>query len=52
MEKITKEDVSLRVAIALLSFLERATEKNATPDEIRIIPDVARVLLDYPIRSL
>lgn len=51
MEKITNEDVSSRVATALLDFLERATKKDATSDEVKIIPDVARILLDYPIRS-
>ena len=49
---MTKEDVSTRVTTALLDFLERVTKECATPEEIKVIPDVARVLLDYPIRSL
>ncbi len=52
MEQLSTEDVSFRVTTTLLDFLERATQKHATPDEIKIIPDVARLLLDHPIRSL
>lgn len=39
-------EIELRMAEALLAFVERATEEHATPEEMAALPGVACVLKD------
>lgn len=41
-KKLTLEEVQN----ALMDFVKRASEKNATPEEIAALPKVAQVLVD------
>lgn len=36
----------------LITFLKRATGDNATSNEIAVVPQVAKVLLDYSTSTL
>lgn len=42
MEKVTIEEVRK----VLMAFVKRASEKNATPEEVEALPKVAQVLAD------
>lgn len=45
-----KEKVLLDVINILIKFLEKVTDRPATSEEIKIIPDVARLLLEFSSR--
>lgn len=46
MDKKKRSKIEMRLAEALLSFVERATEEHATPEEMAALPGVACVLKD------
>lgn len=37
-------DIQKELREALLAFVKRASEKSATPEEVRALPEVAKVL--------
>lgn len=37
------------VIAALVDFVKRASQFGATPEEVAVLPEVAKVLLDWPI---
>ncbi len=50
MDEKKRSEIELRLAKALLAFVERATEKHATPEEMAALPGVACVLKDMLAR--
>lgn len=46
MDERKRSEIELRLAEALIAFVERVTEKHATPEEMAALPGVACVLKD------
>lgn len=42
-----EQTTSGRLEEALISFIERAAKKDATPEEVDVLPKVAMVLADF-----
>ena len=47
--KITRNDIVRREAIALIEFVERVSKEGATPEELAILPAVAGILTNLPV---
>lgn len=47
--KLRGSKVRERTAAALLQFIERVTKEGATPEELQVLPSVARILIGIPI---
>lgn len=50
MDEKKRSEIELRLAEALIAFVERATEGRATPEEMATLPGVACVLKDMLAR--
>ncbi len=47
--KLKGSEVRERTVIAILEFIERVTKEGATPEELEVLPSVARILVEIPI---
>lgn len=50
MDEKKRGEIELRLAEALIAFVERVTEKHATPEEMAALPGVACELKDMLAR--
>lgn len=48
-KELSGSDVRKRTAVALAEFVERVTKEGATPEELEVLPSVARILIEIPI---
>lgn len=46
MNEKKRSEIELRLAEALIAFVERVTEKHATPEEVAALPSIAYVIKD------